>query len=308
MLRTTLGSLINQSYDKKNYEIIVVDNNSSDETRAVVEEWRKRASVEIQYRFEARQGVHYARNSALQCARGEILYYTDDDMVADFNLLAEIVKPFALSSKVATVTGRVLPKWEHTPPDWVLYLCQNGLLSLHERAEDLVIAPYDCGVISCHQALRRDAFAKSGGFNPENTAGEWIGDGETGLNIKLKELGYWFAYIGSAVTYHAIPRERMTQAYLNKRLANQGNCDSYTDYRRNKYTSGQLIVRILTHGFAIGIHSFAFVGKFIMRRGSWRMNQARISYYASRVLYDWRLFSDEAWRELVRQRDWLGED
>ena len=71
---------------------------------------------------------------------------------------------------------------------------------------------------------------KSGGYNPENTRGEWIGDGEAGLNRKLQELGYWSGYISSSITYHMIPTERMTQGYLNKRLANQGNCDSYSDY------------------------------------------------------------------------------
>ena len=78
-------------------------------------------------------------------------------------------------------------------------------------------------------------------------AGELIGDGEPGLNIKLADLGYWFAYIGSSITHHVIPPERMTQEYLNKRLANQGNCDSYTDYRRNTYSKVELIKGISLH-------------------------------------------------------------
>ena len=65
------------------------------------------------------------------------------------------------------------------------------------------------------------------GTNPENTAGEWVGDGETRLNIKIKNLGYKFAFNGKGIIYHIIPSERMKQSYLNGRLYNQGNCDSF---------------------------------------------------------------------------------
>src|ERR1700675_1618753 len=112
-LGLTLESLINQSYKKHNYEIIVVDNNSTDDTRKLIEEWQKKSvAPPIKYLFEPRQGVHYARNAAFKHAKGEILYYTDDDMIADADLLKEIVKPFGYNSKTASVTGRVLPKWE----------------------------------------------------------------------------------------------------------------------------------------------------------------------------------------------------
>lgn len=307
MLATTIVSLTNQSYGKNDYEIIVVDNNSTDNTRQVIEQMQQQSHVSIEYLFERRQGVHYARNYALTIAKGEILYYTDDDMIADTNLLKEIVKPFKLDHRVAAVTGRVLPKWEKNPPQWILDFCCNFLLSLHDRPEFLIISPYDCGIISCHQALARDAFLKSGGFNPENTGGEWIGDGETGLNIKLAELGYWFGYIGSSLTYHVIPPERMTQGYLNKRLANQGNCDSYTAYRRNACSKLELIKRIVLHVNAMFIEGLKGLLKRLLNKRSWRLNRARLGYYRSRVIYDTRLLFDENWRKMVMRYDWLNE-
>jgi glucosyl-dolichyl phosphate glucuronosyltransferase len=308
MLGLTLESLINQSYKKQNYEIIVVDNNSTDDTRKLIEERQKKSVLPpIKYLFEPRQGVHYARNTAFKHAEGEILYYTDDDMIADVALLKEIVKPFGYNSKIAAVTGPVLPKWEQPPPQWILDFCLNSLLSLQDRQEYLIISPYDCGVFSCHQALRRDAFLKAGGFNPENTAGEWIGDGETGLNIKLKALGYWFGYISSSVTYHMIPPQRMTQKYLNKRLANQGNCDSYTDYRRHAYTQRALVRRIASHVKGILNEGLKVLVKRSLHKGSWRLSRARVGYYRSRVLYDIRLLTDENWRSMVTRNDWLDE-
>jgi glycosyltransferase involved in cell wall biosynthesis len=306
-LRTTIKSLTKQNYPADHYEIIVVDNNSTDHTRGVVEETIGLSPVNVKYYFEPRQGVHYARNTALKLSRGEILYYTDDDMIAEMDLLTQIVKPFALHPKLGTVTGRVLPVWEISPPDWVLRFCKNELLSLQDRPEYLIISPDDCGVYSCHQAIRRDAFIAAGGYNPENTAGEWIGDGETGLNIKLKELGYYFAYARTAITHHVIPAGRMTQTYLNGRFGNQGNCDSYSDYRRYKFSAIQLVRLIIKHSLNMVFHWIVFAAKITLRKESWRMNRAYVNYFLKRSLYELRLLRDENRRLLVLKEDWLGE-
>ena len=218
------------------------------------------------------------------------------------------MKPFAYDPRVASVTGRVLPKWEQQPPPWVVNFCSNYLLSLNDPRERLIVSPYDCCIFSCHQALRRSAFLESGGFNPENTAGEWIGDGETGLNIKLENLGYWFAYTGKSVTYHIIPPHRMTQAYLNQRLANQGNCDSYTDYRRHAYCKSDLVKRIPLHAKGMLEQIVRLIVKRIINRESWRLNRGKVEYFRSRIRYDIRLLTDENWRMMASKNDWLGDE
>ena len=304
-LGNTIESLVNQDYDNSRYEIIVVDNNCSDHTRSIIDHWCNRSVVRILYLFEGRQGVHFARNAAYKHAKGEVLYYTDDDMIADRQLINEIVKPFAYDPKVAVVTGLVLPKWEQDPPEWVSVFCKNHLLSLQIRPEVLIISPTDCGVYSCHQAIRRDVFAEAGGFNPENTAGVWIGDGETGLNLKIGDLGYWFAFTRAAVTYHTIPAHRMTQKYLNMRLSNQGNCDSYTDFRRSHFTTADLSRQIFRHGLALGNQGIRMLIKGLMNRSSWRLNRAHMAYYASRICYDARLMTDEKWRSMATRDGWL---
>ncbi|MHB8772538.1 MAG: glycosyltransferase family 2 protein [Syntrophales bacterium] len=308
MIGITLESLIHQNYPEDNYEIIVCDNNSSDSTKAVVSRYQSESRAPVIYLSECRQGVHYARNTAAKHARGEILYYTDDDMVAHSDLLREIIRPFSLDGDVATVTGKILPRWEGQPPDWVLNLCNNSLLSLHDEKEELIISSHDCCVFSCHQAIRKSILFKAGGFNPENTAGVWIGDGETGLNIKIRELGYKFAYIGSSVTHHMIPAFRQTQRYLNRRLGNQGNCDSYTDYRKHRYSKAGLYARILSHVVSLIKQLIYIIVKVLLSKESWRMSRAYLSYYLSRIRYDYRLSKDEALRRLVLKYDWLDGD
>ena len=83
LLPLTLDSFLAQDYPRDRYEIIVADNNSTDTTREVAARYFGNSAVPVKYIFEERQGVHYARNSAAKQASGDILYFTDDDMVAD---------------------------------------------------------------------------------------------------------------------------------------------------------------------------------------------------------------------------------
>ena len=128
----TIESFIRQNFEKKDFEIIIVDNNSTDDTpnvvRKIVEEHNE---ISVKYILENRQGVHFARNAAAKIANGTFLYFTDDDMIAEQNLLKELLYLFTLDEKIACVTGSVLPKWEVEPPEWIRKYCQNGLLSLN---------------------------------------------------------------------------------------------------------------------------------------------------------------------------------
>ena len=259
-------SFASQDTPSGTYEFIICDNNSTDNTPEIVRQLQQQyPNQKISYIMEPRQGVHYARNTAAKHAMGDLLYFTDDDMIATPSLLSSLIKVFDIDSRIACVTGQVLPKWEADPPDWILKHCNNAFLSLISRPEFLIVASYDVGCYSCHQAIRRDVFFQTGGFHPENTAGEWIGDGETGLNRVIISLGYSFAYTSLSTIYHCIPRSRTTQSYLNKRLYNQGFCDSYSEYR---YPDGQnksvLIRSILRSISKIPGHAF----RAVLKRGA----------------------------------------
>lgn len=306
-LMNTLKSFVSQSIAANSYEIIVSDNNSSDDTGSKVKDFIANiSSVDMTYIFEPRQGVHYARNSAAKVARGEILYFTDDDMIASPELLEKLVDIFRLNEKIGCATGPVIPNWEFTPPNWILKYCQNFLLSLINRSEILLIAPYDIGCFSCHQAIRKDVFFQTGGFHPENTAGTWLGDGETGLNQTVKNLGYYFAYTSESVIYHCIPKSRMTQSYLNKRLHNQGFCDSYTEYRLPAGTSRLKLVLSIGKSFVLCFRHLCFFAlKYVSANDSWHLDLGYFWYHSGKIIYKARLLSFDKWRQLVQKSNWL---
>ncbi|HLO81803.1 MAG TPA: glycosyltransferase family 2 protein [Chitinophagaceae bacterium] len=303
----TIDSFLNQKTDHP-FEILVADNNSSDNTEEIVRQKQFSSHrVPVIYLKEPKQGVHFARNTAAKKSTGELLYFTDDDMIADENLLTEIARIFEKDNTVGAATGKVLPRWEKQPPEWILKYCNNGWLSLADYGDTDFVAENDPGIWSCHQAIKRNVFLKAGGFNPENTGGIWIGDGETGLNIKIHNLGYKFAYQPKAVTYHIIPKHRTTQDYLNKRLKNQGNCDSYTEYRLKKNDSMELFRSSILD--LIRVPKFSLKGflQKINGKDSWHMTRAYASYYGSRSRYALRLIYDRAFRDMVLKNDWLNE-
>jgi glycosyltransferase involved in cell wall biosynthesis len=309
LLVGTVATFQQQRYPSDLLEIIVADNNSQDDTRARVEAMAAESPVPVRYVFEPRQGVHYARNTAAKAAQGSVLYFTDDDMEADPSLLAELLKVFDLDAKIAGVTGTILPRFCQPPPRWVERTMINGLLSLTEadKGEALVISNEPFGY-SCHQGILRDAFMQAGGFNPENTAGVWIGDGETGLNLKLHALGYRFAFTAASVIHHVIPPERTTLAYLVRRLGNQGFCDAYSDYRRHRRPFG--VLRGMVERNLLGVpKTFArSLVRLTQGRDSWRNLPALAVYFGRRNQYDLRLLTDRRFRDVVEIDDWLSED
>ncbi|MFA6550014.1 MAG: glycosyltransferase [Candidatus Gracilibacteria bacterium] len=303
----TVLSFINQEYPKDKYEIIVIDNNSSDDTKTIIQTQFKNTEPKVKYLFEKRIGNHYARNSAAKTSQSEILYFADDDILADKLLLSEIIIPFIFDKNVATATGRILPKWSEEPPAWVKKYLHNKYLSILDPPESFFISRNINFLYSCHQAVRRDVFFTVGGFNPESFGTKYLGDGETGLNIKIKKLGYLFGYNGKSVSYHIMPKTRFTQKYLNRRLGNSGFSQAYTDFRKRNYAGTQIFLMIIKTTFIY--LPFVYIVNIINLIKYRDINISRFFvahgyYYKNNLKYCFWLLFDKTWRKYTLKSDW----
>ena len=244
----TIQSLINQDFPSESYEILVCDNNSTDNTKETIKTFiRNNKNVNIRYFLEKKQGVHYARNFTAHKASGKYIYFTDDDMVADEQMLKHFACWTDKFPDIAVLGGKVLAKWETPPPDWLVQYFSNSTLSLLDKPEDLVISKLDPGIASCHQLIKKEILFEAGGFRPEYTEDEWMGDGETGLNHEISRLGYTFGYYCNCVTHHMIPRTRMTMEYICKRFKNQGQADAFSYFRTFRPTKRRLLKLAIKH-------------------------------------------------------------
>ena len=117
-LLNTLKSLERQNvHNGLTYEVIVVDNNSKDQTKNAVHEFTTENKLSTRYLFEKRQGISYARNSGIRNAKGEIIACLDDDVIVDTNWLEAIWQCFQ-ETKADAVGGRIARKWYSEKPEW----------------------------------------------------------------------------------------------------------------------------------------------------------------------------------------------
>ena len=115
LLETAIRSVLAQHEPTPSFELIIVDNNSSDATRDIVE--RIAASDRrLRYVFEPQQGLSYARNRGISIAAAPLIAFTDEDVRADSDWIAGIVRAFDESPRADFVGGRVLPLWPSSPP------------------------------------------------------------------------------------------------------------------------------------------------------------------------------------------------
>ena len=100
------------------FELIVVDNNSTDHTRSVVEQCAA-ADARVRYVFEPQQGSSPGRNAGISAARASIVAFTDDDVRVEPDWIAAIARAFDECPTADVVGGRVLPIWPSPPPAWL---------------------------------------------------------------------------------------------------------------------------------------------------------------------------------------------
>ncbi|HTW92746.1 MAG TPA: glycosyltransferase family A protein [bacterium] len=304
-LKTTLDSLLNQDYPSDRLEIIVVDNCSTDGTKEVVQVCQAQAKLPVKYVYEDRPGAHFARNTGARHASGQLLYFTDDDMIADPGLLANLVPVFDVFQDVGSATGSILPKWETEPPRWLAQHCPGSIMGLQMRPETVVISEDDVGVYSGHMGVLRDVFFRSGGFRPDIVGDETLGNNEVGLNMRVKELGYKFAYVRQAKTYHVIPASRLTQTYLNGRMAHQGSFECYGWYKAQEPGSFRLALGMAEQLVGMVQAGSQSVLRMLLIRDTWRISHAKIHYRIGRMRCCWGLLRDPSLRQLTLKDDWL---
>jgi len=117
-LHNCLRNLLAQHYP--HYEIIVVDNAPSTTATADLLEQQYQNLPQVRYVREDHPGIPWARNCGMMAAHGELLAFTDDDVIIDTYWLAELAKAFSVAEDVACVTGHVLPaELETEPQDWL---------------------------------------------------------------------------------------------------------------------------------------------------------------------------------------------
>lgn len=270
-LNRTLFSLLELKTDRNLFEIIVVDNGSTDNTKEIVEKYiEQNRNTTIRYIYDAMPGLLTGRHRGAKEAKGEILTFIDDDVQISSTWLDTILEVMSTKPEVALLTGSNLPLYESYPPKWISYFWSKdengkkcGWLSLMDFGnEEKEIHPNF--VWGLNFTIRKNIFELLGGFHPDNIPKAYQhfqGDGETGLTAKALIKGYKAYYHPGVMLYHQVTSDRMTIEYFKKRAFYQGVCDSFATYKNynvTNETNSSLSVKIL---HKIKIAKYIFVSK-----------------------------------------------
>ena len=241
-LQRTAASIAKLEFPAADFEILVVDNGSTDATLAVFETARL-SSPKHNWRYihEPVPGLLSARHRGALQSQGDICAFIDDDVRVGDQWLSAVQEAFADPS-VALVGGPSTPIFEASPPDWLCdfyvenehgrYCMWLSLFHGGERPKEIA-SHY---VFGLNFNIRKSVLRELGGFHPDcipKPLQRFQGDGETGLARKLDAEGLKAFYHPIASVQHEVPRSRLSIEYLAQRGFYQGVADSYTCVRRN---------------------------------------------------------------------------
>ncbi|MDY6993510.1 MAG: glycosyltransferase [Pseudomonadota bacterium] len=243
LLGPALDSVVSQTLPPEQFEIIVVDNGSTDHTAEIVNRYKKQVT-NLSYVYAKEPGLHIGRHEGMLSSKGEILVFADDDIEAFPTWLESIEEAFQ-EPNVAMVGGNNLPMFLEPPPPWLLKMWEQSdqfgikqvsALSIIEfPADSNEISPYQ--VWGCNYAIRKKVLLSAGGFHPDGMPKELIrfrGDGETHVSRYVVENEMKCIFHAGASVYHKVTPERMTHNYFRMRGFNQGISNSFAALRNNK--------------------------------------------------------------------------
>jgi glycosyltransferase involved in cell wall biosynthesis len=265
-LRQTLAGIVAQRLPAGTFEVLVIDNNSRDETAAVVAEFAN-ATPAPRYLLETQQGLDYARNRAVREAKGAIIVFGDDDILVAPDWLEQMTAPFRADAnrRIGAVGGEVIPVFPDGLPDWV----REWHAPLAFRADAGPLAPRHCPM-GANLAFPAWVFERLGPFHTalDRAAGNYFSGGDSEMIRRVRQAGLdvWFA--PAAAVRHQMPANRTTFRYAARHAFDSARSrviDRAGQPRAAAYLFGRFPANLLK---ALAFACVALVNAIVLRRGA----------------------------------------
>lgn len=263
-----LQSIAEGNLSKESYEIVLVDNNSSDNTKGECDRFMADyPEIRLHYCIEPNQGLSYARNCGIRESKGDVLAYVDDDALVNKEYLSTYADFFERNPQAVAAGGPILPEYDGCDePEWMSHYTRQlvtGKLWLGEKEREF---PGDAFPGGGNAAYRKSVFDAIGLFNVElgRKGNSLIGAEEKDLFDKMTTRGMKFYYLPTAILYHLIPPKKLTKDYFNRLTYGIGVSEHYRTLQIGKK---KLLVRLAKEavkwgGTIVLWISFAIKGQF----------------------------------------------
>jgi glucosyl-dolichyl phosphate glucuronosyltransferase len=236
ILRQTLESYlqIERPTDAQS-EVIIVDNNSDDETAAVSKEFSDRNPGVFRYVKEPMQGLSYARNCGIRSSGADLIAFVDDDIYFDPRWLIEMMRLFHETNAMCA-GGRSIPRFEAGKPDWISMdlLVIYGSTNSGDAVKRMVFPEHPFGL---NMVIHREVFKTVGLFNVTlgRIKSSLLSNEESDLFLRIDRADLPVFYTPHAIVHHRIPEARTGKSWVLSRMYYQGISD---------VTSKQILERV----------------------------------------------------------------
>lgn len=204
-LEATLETLFAQCFaGDYEYEVLIIDNASSDDTREVIGRFENAHPGSIRYLFAPIPGLSRARNKAMGAATGDVVVFTDDDVLVNYDWLDEIASEFRRDPELQMLGGRVMPAREDL---------QKVALQESTERQRFVHPHGGTFVMGANMAFRRELFDRIGRFDVRLGAGSFFAGAEDAdIFYRGLKAGFTVLYAPNVVVYHDHRRVTVEQA------------------------------------------------------------------------------------------------
>ena len=215
-----LESIAANDLAKEEYEILLVDNNCTDNTREVCETFAEtHKDVTFRYVVESEQGLSAARNKGIHEAKGDVIVYIDDDALVDSWYLRTVAEYMSAHKEIDAIGGPIIPLYEETEePKWMTRYTKELLCGYLYFGEAIRPFPGERYPGGGNAAYRSEVFSQVGLFNTAlgRKGNSLMGAEEKDIFDKMKECGMRFMYLPKMILHHIIPQKKLESDYFNR--------------------------------------------------------------------------------------------
>lgn len=219
-----LESVASQNCNKSEFEVVLVNNNSTDRTDDICNKFQENnKSLNFNYFIEYNQGLSFARNRGIKEAKGDYLVFVDDDAFLSDNYVSELKNYLKKAPELIGFGGKILPFLECELPNWMSkYL--SSLMSIIDLGNEIKLFKGSKYPIGANMGVSKKVVDKIGLFNESlgRTGNSMLGGEEKDFFYRIKEAQIPIYYFPKMLVNHVIPAKRLTVEFIKKQAKGIG--------------------------------------------------------------------------------------
>lgn len=279
-LPMVLDSLKVQDYPHHSHEIVLVNNNSTDNTDEIIRSYQQaNPNLPLLYVIEYNQGISYARNRGVETAKGDIIVFIDDDETVEPEFLTHVNDFFTQYPDAGISSGPVIPVYETEKPKWLSHFTMRLITGAYDKGNSIKLLGNKDYPGTGHACFRKSLFIKYGAFDVSlgRKGSSLMGAEDKDFFLRLMNGGEKCYYLPSAKIYHHIPDSKLSDEFFRKLTHSMGKSERL----RTKNLSENAFYKRL---FAEGIKWGASIVLW-----SWYFGTCRISKGNRLLLFRWQV-------------------